>query len=74
MHGKRMLADRVFKESGVERESCLEILDIPHLHDPNRPESTEFMEALVDYGDYEIFDSLAIRMIMAYRWPAICKW
>ena len=46
------------------------MFDIPHIHNPNRPESNLVAKALseVDVDDSDLLRSTTIRSIITFRW------
>ena len=43
---ERYIKDKVFEESKTETETSLLMFDVPHIHNPNRPESNLVAKAL----------------------------
>ena len=43
---ERYIKNKVFEESKTETETSLLMFDVPHIHNPNRPESNLVAKAL----------------------------
>ena len=67
---ERYIKDKFFEPSKTETETALLMFDIPHIHNPNRPESNLVAKALaeVDVDDSDLLRSKTVRSIITFRW------
>ena len=65
---ENLLIERVLEESTSSSEVEIKMFDIPYLHNPAMDAAKELAETLSSLEDTSIFQCLAIRSIVNFRW------
>jgi len=56
-------------DQSIEQEIRLEFIDIASLHTFNSEHSAQFFEKLKDCEDFSLFEQVAIKKLIEFKWP-----
>lgn len=63
--------DSLLQPAPIEQELRLEFVDIPKIHTYTEPISNEFMSALAETPDLELFEQKIIKKLIEIQWPLV---